>query len=146
MPAATGAAPPIRAWSTRLGLPECPVGAHLDADGPVEINMWHPYTAETAQAMEDVGAAFNAAQDDIVVTVEAQGDYGELLAKYRESINFDDLPTVAITDAGTFATWSTRAPCCRPSRAWRRRRTSSPTSTSWFGSSSRSTGRCGRPR
>ena len=85
-----------------LGLPECPVGAHLDTDGPVGIVMWHPYTAETEQAMEDVAAAFNAAQSDIVVSVEAQGSYGELLAKYRESINFDDLPAVAITDEGTF--------------------------------------------
>ena len=61
-------------------LPECPEGAHHATDGPVGIVMWHPYTAETEQAMEDVAAAFNAAQSDIVVSVEAQGSYGELLA------------------------------------------------------------------
>ncbi len=85
-----------------LELPECPVGAHLDSDGVVEIDFWHPYTALTEEAMEDLAAAFNASQDDVVVNVQAQGAYKELLAKYRESISFGDLPAVAITDIGTF--------------------------------------------
>ncbi|MGI9603183.1 MAG: extracellular solute-binding protein [Acidimicrobiales bacterium] len=85
-----------------LGLPECPVGAHLDAEGVVEIDFWHPYTSLTEEAMEDVAAAFNNSQDKINVTVEAQGTYGELLSKYRESINFDSLPAVAIIDGQAF--------------------------------------------
>lgn len=85
-----------------LGLPECPVGAHLDADGVVEIDFWHPFVAETEAAMQDLAAGFNASQDKIVVNVQAQGSYSELLAKYRESINFDDLPGVAITDGQAF--------------------------------------------
>ena len=83
-----------------LGLPECPVGAHLEADGPVEIDFWHPYTALLAEAMDDLGRLFNESQDQIVVNVEAQGDYGELLTAYRESIRSGDLPAVAITDRG----------------------------------------------
>ena len=85
-----------------LDLPTCPVGAHLDVDGPVEIDFWHPYTTLTEEAMQDLAAGFNASQDKIIVNVEAQGSYGELLAKYRESISFDDLPAIAITDAGSF--------------------------------------------
>ena len=85
-----------------LGLPECPVGAHLDADGVVEIDFWHPYVAETEAAMQDLADGFNASQDKIVVNVQAQGAYSELLAKYRESINFDDLPAIAITDGQAF--------------------------------------------
>jgi sn-glycerol 3-phosphate transport system substrate-binding protein len=85
-----------------LGLPECPVDAHLDADGTVEIDFWHAYTAQTAEAMEDLAAGFNASQDKIVVTPQAQGSYEELLAKYRESIAFDDLPALAVTDAQAF--------------------------------------------
>ena len=85
-----------------LGLPECPVGAHLEAEGTVEIDFWHPLTTLSAEAMEDIGAAFNASQDKIVVNVEAQGSYGELLAAYRESIRSDDLPAIAITDRGAF--------------------------------------------
>ena len=85
-----------------LGLPECPAGAHLDADGPVEIDLWHPYTALTEEALEDIAAGFNASQDQIVVNVEAQGSYGELLGKYRESINFDDLPAIATVDGQAF--------------------------------------------
>jgi sn-glycerol 3-phosphate transport system substrate-binding protein len=85
-----------------LDLPDCPVGAHLDADGPVEIDFWHPYTALTEEAMQDVAAAFNASQDKIVVNVEAQGDYGELLAKYRDSIQDGLLPAVAVFDSQSF--------------------------------------------
>ncbi len=85
-----------------LGLPECPVGAHLDADGVIEIDFWHPYVAETEAAMQDLAAGFNASQDRIVVTAQAQGAYSELLAKYRESISFDDLPAIAITDGQAF--------------------------------------------
>jgi len=88
--------------SEGLDLPECPVGAHLDADGVVEIDFWHPYTALTEEAMEDLATGFNASQDKIVVNVQAQGNYGELLSKYRESISFDDLPAVAIADTGAF--------------------------------------------
>ncbi len=83
-------------------LPPCPVGAHLDADGVVSIDFWHAYTAKTEEAMEDLAAGFNASQDKIVVNVEAQGSYEQLLGKYRESIGFDDLPAIAITDAQAF--------------------------------------------
>jgi sn-glycerol 3-phosphate transport system substrate-binding protein len=85
-----------------LGLPACPAGAHLDADGTIEIDFWHAYTAQTAGAMEDLTAGFNASQEKIVVTPQAQGSYEELLAKYRESIAFDDLPALAVTDAQAF--------------------------------------------
>jgi sn-glycerol 3-phosphate transport system substrate-binding protein len=84
-----------------LGLTECPVGAHEDVEGPIEIDFWHPYTALTEEAMHDVADAFNASQDKIVVNVEAQGSYMELLSKYRESIAFDSLPDIAIFDAQT---------------------------------------------
>ncbi len=85
-----------------LNLPECPVGAHLEAEGTIEIDFWHPLVTFSAEAMDDIGAAFNASQDKIVVNVEAQGSYGELLAAYRESIRSNDLPAVAITDRGAF--------------------------------------------
>lgn len=85
-----------------LGLPECPAGAHLDADGVIEIDFWHAYTAQTAEAMEDLVTGFNASQDGIVVTAQAQGSYSELLAKYRESISFDDLPALAVFDTQAF--------------------------------------------
>ena len=51
--------------------------------------------------MQDVATSFNASQDQIVVNVEAQGSYTELLAKYRESISFETLPDVAIFDTQT---------------------------------------------
>jgi sn-glycerol 3-phosphate transport system substrate-binding protein len=84
-----------------LDLQPCPVGAHVGADGPIEIDFWHAYTALTEEAMQDVAAAFNASQDQIVVNVEAQGSYTELLATYRESISFGSLPDIAVFDAQT---------------------------------------------
>ena len=82
-----------------LGLAECPTGVDLAAEGPIEVVFWHPYTALVEEAMHDLANDFNASQDDIVVTVEAQGTYGELLSKYRESISFDSLPDIAIFDS-----------------------------------------------
>jgi sn-glycerol 3-phosphate transport system substrate-binding protein len=71
----------------------------LAAEGPIEVVFWHPYTALVEEAMHDLANDFNSSQDDVVVTVEAQGTYGELLSKYRESINFDSLPDIAIFDS-----------------------------------------------
>tara|TARA_S200000501_G_scaffold315798_1_gene308285 strand:+ start:1283 stop:2869 length:1587 start_codon:yes stop_codon:yes gene_type:complete len=85
-----------------LDLPECPVSAHLEVDGTVEIDFWHPFVAETEVAMQQLASRFNESQDKIVVTAQAQGSYGELLTKYRESIAFDDLPAVAIVDSQAF--------------------------------------------
>ncbi len=64
----------------------CPVGAHEDADGPVEITVWHAWVGKTAQTIEKIAADYNASQDAVVVKVESQGTYEEMLKKYEDSL------------------------------------------------------------
>jgi sn-glycerol 3-phosphate transport system substrate-binding protein len=65
---------------------ECPVGAHTDGDGPVEVTVWHAYNAVTQETLEGIASDYNASQDDVEVSVEAQGTYEELLTKYETAI------------------------------------------------------------
>ena len=64
----------------------CPVAALDDADAPVEVTVWHAYNALTQQALEAVAAEYNASQDAVRVSVEAQGTYPELFKKYSDSL------------------------------------------------------------
>lgn len=78
----------------------CPVGAHEDGDGVTEITVWHSWTGITEATLEQVAQAYNASQDRVVVTVEAQGDYEELLAKYQAALaDPATLPDIVIQEA-----------------------------------------------
>lgn len=78
---------------------DCPVGAHEDADGPVEVTIWHPYNALTQETLESVAADFNDSQDGVVVRVESQGTYEELLTKYETALGDPDtLPDVVFAE------------------------------------------------
>jgi sn-glycerol 3-phosphate transport system substrate-binding protein len=80
----------------------CPVAALDDATEPVEITVWHGYTALTQEALEKAAADYNAAQDEVEVAVEAQGTYEELLKKYEESLGDpDSLPDVIFSEDTT---------------------------------------------
>lgn len=75
----------------------CPVGAHEGADGVTEVTVWHSWVGVTAATLEQIAQAYNASQDRVVVTVEAQGDYEELLAKYQAALaDPDTLPDIVI--------------------------------------------------
>lgn len=90
---------------------ECPVGAHTDADGTVEVTVWHAYNAATQETLEAIAADYNASQDKVKVTVEAQGSYEELLTKYETAVGdpetlpdvlfAEDTNTQFLMDSGT---------------------------------------------
>src|SRR5690606_5551611 len=64
-------------------LPDCPVDALEDAEGPVEVTLWFGGLAGSANvAMRQIVDAFNASQDQVVVNASDQGvSYAEV---YRE--------------------------------------------------------------
>ncbi len=64
----------------------CPVDALDSADGVTEVTVWHPYNTLTQEALETAAAEYNASQDKVRVSVEAQGSYPELLKKYEDSL------------------------------------------------------------
>ena len=65
---------------------ECPVDALDDADGPVEITMWHSMTATNAEVIDQFVADYNAAQDRVVVDASFQGIYSESFEKYINTL------------------------------------------------------------
>ncbi len=77
----------------------CPVDALDDADGPVEVTLWHTYVGLTNETLNKLADEYNASQDRVEVQVENQGaSYEELLRKYRQGIPSGDLPTIGIME------------------------------------------------
>lgn len=77
----------------------CPVDALDDADGPVEITLWHTYVGLTNRTLNEIAADYNASQDRVEVRVENQGSaYEELLRKYRQGIPSGDLPAIGVME------------------------------------------------
>lgn len=80
----------------------CPVGALADADGPVDITVWHTYVGLTNRTLNKIADAYNASQDAVRVQVENQGaSYEELLRKYRQGIPSSQLPTIGVMEDTT---------------------------------------------
>ena len=78
---------------------ECPVGALEDADGPVDVTLWHTYVGLTSETINKLADEYNASQDQVKVTVENQGTaYEELLRKYRQGIPSGDLPDIGVME------------------------------------------------
>ena len=83
--------------SAAADLPECPLGALDDADGPVQITLWHAATAANKEALEALVDEYNASQERVVVQAEGVGVAAEELSRlYNQSIASGDLPAVAI--------------------------------------------------
>jgi sn-glycerol 3-phosphate transport system substrate-binding protein len=77
----------------------CPVDALQDAEGPVEITLWHTYVGLTNETVNRLADEYNTSQDLVQVQVENQGTaVEELVRKYRQAIPSGDLPTIASFD------------------------------------------------
>ncbi len=88
--------------STPVDAANCPTGALDDASGVTEITVWHAYNSLTKTALEDAAKEYNASQQKVRVSVEAQGSYPELLKKYEESLGSpQDLPDVVFAEDTT---------------------------------------------
>lgn len=73
-------------------LPDCPVDALDDADGPVEVEFWHTEADVPARVLASLVDDYNASQDRVRVTLQHQGSFDELFAKYVGAIPTDELP------------------------------------------------------
>lgn len=83
----------------RADLPECPLDALDEADGPVDVLFWHAYGAKSKEALDTLAAEYNASQDQVVVRVESQGaSYEELQRQFVGSIQSGELPNVVIAE------------------------------------------------
>lgn len=94
---AASSAEPTAGPSTEL--PTCPVDALDDADGPVEIELWHADIGLPSEAIDRLAADYNASQDRVVVRPQFQGAVPELMRKFSDSIGDPgSLPTMLSTD------------------------------------------------
>ena len=77
----------------------CPVDALEDAEGPVDVTLWHAYVGLTNETLNDMADAYNGSQDRVRIQVENQGaSYEELLRKYRQGIPSRELPGIGIME------------------------------------------------
>ena len=79
-------------------LPECPVDALDGATTPVEVTVWHSYTAVTEETLLAMADDYNASQDRVRVVIQNQSSYEELWRKYQQGIASSQLPGIAIPD------------------------------------------------
>ena len=72
---------------------ECPLGAIDEAaGGPVEITFWHSMPRANEEALQRLTDAFNASQDDVVVSLVNQVTYKDTFDKYRSGLASGQLP------------------------------------------------------
>lgn len=80
---------------------ECAVDALDDADGVVDLTMWHALAAQSKTALEQQAERYNKSQDRVRLTVIEQGSYDQLQDKLRASLGSEELPALAIAEDTT---------------------------------------------
>ncbi|HET6949988.1 MAG TPA: extracellular solute-binding protein, partial [Acidimicrobiales bacterium] len=72
-------------------LPECPLDALADAEGPTEVTLWYGgIGGPVKDTLEAMVAGFNASQSDVVVTASDQGaSYAEVYRKFESAASAD---------------------------------------------------------
>ena len=77
----------------------CPVDALEEADGPVEITIWHPYVALAKRTLEGLVEDYNASQDKVIVRAENQGvSPAEIHRKMEQAAPDRSLPALVVPD------------------------------------------------
>jgi sn-glycerol 3-phosphate transport system substrate-binding protein len=80
---------------------DCPLDALDDADGPVEITLWHAMPRENEKTLDELADAFNSDQDQVQVKVVFQGTYDQTLTRYRASTQGGARPDIVqVEDSG----------------------------------------------
>ena len=83
-------------------LPDCPVDALADADGVVDVDVWHALGSESENNLEQLAATFNAGQERVRVQVRNQGvAYDEVLRKFVAAIPSRQLPAIVYLEDTT---------------------------------------------
>jgi sn-glycerol 3-phosphate transport system substrate-binding protein len=89
----------------------CPVDALDDAEGPVDVTVWHTEIGLPNQTLEKIAQQYNDSQDKVRVNVQNQGTFPEQKKKYTDAMNDpgslpaiiqpDDTTTQWMADSGT---------------------------------------------
>src|SRR6056297_1882954 len=89
----------------------CPHDALDDADGVIQVDVWHGEVGLPNQTLEKIAQRYNDSQDAVEVRLQYQGTYEEQLRKYTDAmadpgslpdvISPDDTVTQFMADSGT---------------------------------------------
>lgn len=75
-----------------------------DAEGVVDVTLWHGFGGAAGEAVDALVADFNKENDGVIkVTAAYQGSYTDMLAKYAASLRDNSNPTVMIAGDTTSA-------------------------------------------
>ena len=90
---------------------DCPVDALDDAEGPIEIDLWHTEIGLNAKALQKIVDRYEGSQDKVEVDLQFQGTFEEQLKKYEDAsgdpaslpdiVSPDDTVTQYMVDSGT---------------------------------------------
>jgi sn-glycerol 3-phosphate transport system substrate-binding protein len=81
-PATTTPTAPTTTTTPLDALRPCPVDALADAEGPVEVLMWHGFTGATKDGIEFLADRYNSSQSSVRVRLEEQGNQASVIDKY----------------------------------------------------------------
>ncbi len=73
---------------------DCPLDALDQADGTVELTMWHGLNAGNETALQALADAFNTSQSKVKVNLVNQTGYREAFQKFQAGLNTGDLPDI----------------------------------------------------
>jgi sn-glycerol 3-phosphate transport system substrate-binding protein len=73
---------------------KCPTAALDQADGPVELTMWHGLNAGNETALQTLVDAFNRSQTKATVRLVNQTGYSEAFQKFQAGLETGDLPDI----------------------------------------------------
>lgn len=82
------------AMSESTDFAPCPVDALDDAGGPVTVEFWHAMQSAQGDALELLTAEYNSSQDRVVVELQNQNGYEELVDEYFQA-STEDRPELA---------------------------------------------------
>ncbi|WP_067841980.1 ABC transporter substrate-binding protein [Amphibacillus sediminis] len=64
------------------------------SDEPVEVIFWHAMGGALQEALDQIVASYNEAQDQVIVKAEYQGTYDEALTKFNSIAGTENAPTM----------------------------------------------------
>jgi sn-glycerol 3-phosphate transport system substrate-binding protein len=90
-PTAGGGGEQVVVEDGQVNLPDCPLQALEDADGPTEITLWYGgIGGPVKDTLESMVAGFNASQDKVVLTASDQGQsFAEVYRKFESAAAAD---------------------------------------------------------
>ena len=85
---------PVGAGPAGAQAVKCPVKALAQADGPVDITMWHSMNRDNETTLQALTDEYNASQSKVKVQLLNTTSYEDTFTKYRAGLSSGNLPDI----------------------------------------------------